>query len=220
MEHNKYKELKGELARLEGKFTEQSKLMNGSLLVFKDLDSQVQTLKDFLIESKIMTEEQYNERVDARRGLRLLGPSDVISVGDIVWVDYKASIEGVEVGADAGLPIRVGSGAINFELALCGHSVGETVGHSSVIQEEGEFKGKEVLFEIKINKAKTKIVEEKQDATGAGDTGADTVGTNDDAGAEVRGPGHEEQHAGADSVVLEGREHGTPGVNPELSAST
>lgn len=193
---------KKSIGDLDTKVKEQHKMLNSSLLVFKDIDSQVQTLKEFLIASGMFTELEYDQRVDARRGLQLLKAEDEIKVGDIVWVDYIAYIGGDKVGEDAGLPLRIGSGAINFELALVGHKIGETVKAEHLIQEEGEWKGKQVDFTIIINKAKTKILGEDH-ATGNADGGLHSESNTDiSAQSDIGGHAVEEQHTSNDSDIL------------------
>lgn len=190
----------------DAKVKEQHKMLNSSLLVFKDLDSQVQTLKGIMISAGLMTEAQYEEMVDLRRGLKLLKTGDKIAVGDIVWVDYVAYIGGDKVGADAGLPLRIGSGAINFELALVGHTIGDTVKAEHVVQEEGDWKGKQVDFTIIVQKAKTKIIGE-EDATGteSGPTGLRTDGPTDGATVtDIGGRAVQEQQPSEGGDVLAG----------------
>lgn len=199
----------------DAKVKEQHKMLNSSLLVFKDLDSQVQTLKEIMISAKLMTEAQYDEMVDLRRGLRLLKAGDKIAVGDIVWVDYVAYIGGDKVGADAGLPLRIGSGAINFELAIVGHSIGDTVKAEHLVQEEGDWKGKQVDFTIIVQKAKTKIIGE-EDATGpeSGPTGLRTDGPTDGATVtDIGGRAVQEQQPSESGDVLSGPTDAGQGIS-------
>lgn len=202
MDHNKYKELKGMVDDIHTKLDAQHKVVNGLMLIFQDSDAQVQTLKDFMIKANIMSEVDYNKQVDDRRGLRLMGATDVIAAGDTVWVDYVAHIDGTEVGADKGLPLRVGSGAVNFEPAVVGRHVGEILTHDHIVREEGEFKGKTVNFTITILKAKTKIAAEATDGP---------TTTTTDPSAEARGPGNEDVHTGEDRTLQQGE----PGVGAE-----
>jgi len=210
MEHNKYKELKDKLNIVSEKLDSQHRIINGTMLVFQDADVQMQTIKDFLIERGVMTEAEYNERVDIRRGLRIMGPEDKIKNGDIAWVSYIAKIDG-EIIASDDLPVRVGSGAINFEHDLLGKSVGEVVDVSHTVTEEGPINGKSVNFIITINKAKTKIVNEEEivnepsNVTPIGGSGEPAGATaSDGADAQSGGPTDQEQHPSQDPVVLAG----------------
>jgi hypothetical protein len=207
------KGLEAKVTALEGQISAQDRLMRGSMLVLRDYDAQLNSMKDMLIASGAFTEEAYYANTDKRRGLRLLESGDIIKAGDIVWVKYAATVvvEGAvqTVAEDAELPVRVGSGAISFEVALVGKTLGQSVDFTTQIQDEGPLKNQDITFNITILKAKTKIAEEQinagADTTGdTGAVGANQPRANDGVVVELGGHADEEQHASADTTVQQG----------------
>jgi hypothetical protein len=207
------KALEAQVKALEGKVDAQDRLLRGSMLVLRDYDAQLNSMKDLLIEAKFFTEETYYANTDKRRGLRLIEAGEQIKAGDIAWVKYVATTvieDAVQtIAEDAELPVRVGSGAISFETALVGKTIGQAVNFTTQIQDEGPLKGKDITFDITVLKAKTKIVEEipNDGANAGGDTGtvgADQPRANDGVVVELGRHANQEQHAGSDSAIQQG----------------
>jgi len=71
-------ELKVQAKALEGRIEAMDRLMRGSLLVMRDYDSQLLTLKDLLFKANLLKEDEYNVQADVRRGLRLIEAGEKI----------------------------------------------------------------------------------------------------------------------------------------------
>jgi len=202
-------ELKVQAKALEGRIEAMDRLMRGSLLVMRDYDSQLLTLKDLLFKANLLKEDEYNVQADVRRGLRLIEAGEKIKAGDIAWVKYQATavIDGAVqiIAEDVELPVRVGSNAITFETALVGKSIGDNVAFTTQIQDEGPLKGQDITFAITILKAKTKTGEENAESGATiGADGHDGTGADNGTVIELNGRADEEQHTGAGSTVQQG----------------
>lgn len=205
------KDLQNQVKALEGRIESMDRLMRGSLLVMRDYDSQLLTLKDLLFKANILKEDEYNVQADVRRGLRLVEAGEKIKAGDIVWVKYQATavIEGAvqTIAEDEELPVRVGSNAITFETALVNRTIGDNVTFTTQVQDEGPLKGQDITFSITVLKAKTKTGEANAESeSGDGTTvGTNQPGTDNRTVIELGGHTDQEQHAGSDTVVQQGR---------------
>jgi FKBP-type peptidyl-prolyl cis-trans isomerase 2 len=204
------KALAGEVTALTGKVDAQERLIRGSMLVMQDYDHQLNAMKDLLFEGKTIDETTYNVQADKRRGLRLIDKGEKIAAGDIAWVRYTATavIEGAvqTIAEDNELPVRVGSGAVNFEQALVNKTIGDEVQSTTTVQDEGPLKGQDITFNITVLKAKTKIKEETTDAGATTDgeratDGHDSVGADNGTPIEVRGRANQE-HSHSPSPTL------------------
>jgi len=202
MQESKYKELKNMIANLDrvitGKLLKSERIVNGLMTVIRDYDSQLQTLKAMIFSKGLLDTAEYEAGVDLRRGLRIKGETEAISEGDVVWVDFHASVvndktKKIEiVGFENGMPVRVGSGAVSFEAALVGKTLGQTVEHKEIVKEEGALKNQEITFNVTIRKVKTKLTLAKEAEDGQSGTTGDR-GPVEGEGTD-QSPAHTEGH--------------------------
>jgi len=177
VQHTKYDELKNLIGDLSEKLMANTRMMKSTLTLMKDFDHRIDAMKQVLVASGATTAEAYDEICDELRGLRLKGDAEPIELGDIVWVSYEAKIADNIVAKEDALPIRVGSGTINFESALIGHFSGEKAIKFDFVLPDGPQKDKEVNFLIGITRVKTmikkeeEIVDEFDQPAGSGDAG-------------------------------------------------
>ena len=211
MQHNKYEELRRLIHNVEGAFVRSEKtleskinkndrLVNGMMGLIKDYETQISTLKTMLFEKGVIQPQEFEAQVDTRRGLRIKADSELVEAGDVVWVDYHASIENDKtkkieiVGFENGMPVRVGSKAVAFEDALIGRRLTESFEHIETIADEGALKGKQVKFTITVRKIKTKLkveaVEDGQTGT-TGDRRPDNDSETAQPDADVARQGHQ-----------------------------
>lgn len=121
MQQTKYDELKKENEVLAKKIAGQHRLAQSSLVLLKNIDARIEAIKDLSVEAGLYTEDQYQDKVDEKLGLRKKADNETIELADVVWVSYTAEVEGVsEKQKEENLPVRVGSGAVMFESALLG----------------------------------------------------------------------------------------------------
>lgn len=156
--------MKTQIQGISEKMLAQHRMTKSLLTLLKDFDHRLESLKKILIRADACTEAEFEEYADELRGLRLKTAGQPIAVGDVVWVAYRASIDGGgDVAGEDNIPIRVGSGSIVFEPGLVGHFTGEEgVKYYNTIK-EGPNKGKQVCFEINIGKVKTLINPDKEE---------------------------------------------------------
>lgn len=208
MQHTKYKELKDEIDGLKEKIVAQHRLGQSTLLLLKNYDARIVALTDLCSAAGVFTLDKFEEQADGLLGLRTRAIGEQVKTGDTVWVSYTALTEGDTDPATDTIPVRLGSGAIIFEPALMGKAVGDKDIGFEAAYGQGENLGKKVLFNITINKAKTRIkVEAETDAgqseqqfgAGAESEHGNTDGVVADSGAreselqpEAGGSGHEE----------------------------
>lgn len=126
------------------------------LVIVKDVETQLNALKDSLIEAKLITAEQVEDLADKRRGLRLKMPDEPLGEQDICWVTFSLMLNGKEEATEKNIPVRIGAGALAFEKELIGHKIGETVDFEDTYTAPGPFKGKRLKFRVQIHKAKTR----------------------------------------------------------------
>ena len=126
MQQTKFDELKGDISVLATKTAAQHRLAQSSLVLLKNIDARIEGIKDLLTNAGVFTEEQYQDAVDSKLGLRRKADHEEIELADVCWVSYVAHCEGIkDPQVEAGLPVRVGSNAVMFESALIGKKCNE-----------------------------------------------------------------------------------------------
>jgi len=136
-------------------------------MVVADLTVQLEAHRQFLLKLGI-PETEYEKEIDNGRGIRLMSPTEVLAKDDMAWVSYKAEVEGTVLHQQDNIPLRIGAEAAIFEDALIGKGIGDTVHHEAKYLGEGDAKGKMIIFDVQILKAKTKLNKEAPDVgTGA-----------------------------------------------------
>lgn len=185
MMQTKFDELKGELSVLATKTAAQHRLAQSSLVLLKNIDARIEGIKDLLTAANVFTEDQYQDAVDSKLGLRRKADHETIELSDVCWVSYEAEIEGVkDIQKEGGLPIRVGSNAVMFESALIGKGVNE-----KGIVYEGTWKEqnpadlsksieRKIKFTIDVNRVKTRSL------NGTGNGISDDIDRADGNGGE------------------------------------
>lgn len=171
-----FKTIRAMMGQTMDRVQSQHQLLNSTMVLLKNYNARLESLQELLIENKSLDGAQFEMVTDAKLGLRLLDATETIKVGDVVWVEYEASIDGKVEATDV-IPVRVGSGAVVFEPALIGkHPLSEGHTHEAVYK-QGELAGKTMIFNIKIGKVKTRLHE------GVANDGV----TTDDGAAEPAG---------------------------------
>jgi FKBP-type peptidyl-prolyl cis-trans isomerase (trigger factor) len=144
-----------------------------SLLTFQgELESKIDTALDIIKDHFDVTDREFEDRWDDRRGLIRLD-SGAIMKQDVVIINFKAHIQGTPEAAFSGnqaenWPIRVGSGAFYGEEQLIGKPRAEGSQFSIDVEFEKDNKneeiaGKIVTFDIEVVKVKvtTAILESR-----------------------------------------------------------
>ena len=117
----KYQELKKENQELAKRMMGQHRLAQSSLVLLKNIDARIEAIKDLIIEKGLFTDQEYQDAVDVKLGLRKKLDNEEIELADVVWVSYVAEVEGIQgTQTEDCLPVRVGSNAVMFESALLG----------------------------------------------------------------------------------------------------
>ena len=170
----------------------QHRLMNSTMILLKNYNARLETIQELLIENNIIDSARFEQLTDAKLGLRLLGPQETIKIGDVVWCEYEAFVDG-EMKAKDVLPVRVGSQAIVFEPALIGKSPNtEGIEYSNTFVEKQEdgtphpLAGQTMAFKIKIGKVKTRLHEGVQDGQ-SGEQRADAPAAESEVSADPNG---------------------------------
>jgi len=140
-----------------------SKLVKSLIGLQGEIESKIDTVIDFLKEQYSMTDREFEDKWDSRRGLVRLDDG-VIENGDTVWVNYQAKIpeqESFNGDKAENWPVRVGSGAFYGEDHLLGKSRAEGTKFSFDNEFDKEYPVKEVAgkrasFDIEIIKVKTR----------------------------------------------------------------
>lgn len=173
-----FKTIRAMVGQTMDRVQSQHKLLNSTMVLLKNYNARLETLQELLCDNKVLDGAQFEQLTDAKLGLRLLGAEETIKIGDVVWVEYEATIDGKLEAQDI-IPVRVGSGAVVFEPALIGkHPLSGGHKHEATYK-EGELAGKTMVFDIKIGKVKTKLHEgvandanEREDVESIESTGA------------------------------------------------
>jgi FKBP-type peptidyl-prolyl cis-trans isomerase (trigger factor) len=178
-------EILARLVKSEDKILQQHTYISSTFTLLKNYEARLAAVQEILLEKALVTEDQMNEMIDTRIGLRLKADTEEIVKGDIAWVHYKAKIEGQEEEQEDTLPLRVGSGAVILEEAVIGKKP-NTSGHvyENIIGKDpsnGDHAGKKMVFTFDILKVKTHIAPE-----GEGN------GTKIEAPADAGGSEHKE----------------------------
>ena len=160
LQHTKYQELKNDFKVLNERVMRQHQLAQSTLILLKNMDARIEATRELCINKGIFTEQDYHVLVDHKLGLREKDESEDIVVGDVVWVAYKATVEGSDqTSQEDSLPVRVGSNSAVFEPALLGKRTGaKGITFTAQFSKKDEgYAGKSVTFVIDILKVKTKL---------------------------------------------------------------
>jgi len=135
----------------------------------KDIDLRFGAVMELLTD-KAFTRAELEEKIDGKRGVRLVAADEAIKAGDIVWVDFLAKVTNDKDVSQKDCVVHIGSGQAVFEESLIGKKVGESATHEVKVPPsvEGEIE-RAVTFDILIHKAKTMI--------GGANAGTGTDGT-------------------------------------------
>lgn len=131
-------------------------------------EDDIQTQLDSFVEGLAETNEVTNRAVKD---------------GDIVNIDYVGTMDGEEFdgGSDTGYDLTIGSNSFidGFETGLVGHETGEKVSLDLQFPDpypnNEDFAGKDVTFEVTVNKISEKITPELTDALVKENTDYDTI---------------------------------------------
>jgi hypothetical protein len=185
MQETKYQELKKENQELAKRMMGQHRLAQSSLVLLKNIDARIEAIKDLIIEKGLFTDQEYQDAVDVKLGLRKKLDNETIELADVAWVSYEAEVEGVpEKQKEECLPVRVGSNAVMFESALIGQQC-----DAKGIVFEGSWKEenpseplkpieRKVVFTIDVLRVKTRRT------NGAGNGITDDIDRADGVGSE------------------------------------
>jgi len=134
----------------------------------------------------LVTDEEINDKIQGyvTRGIRYEKLDDrmgtLLEPGDIVNCTYTASQDGVELETKTGL-FELGSGRFSeFEKALIGHIVGDSVDFTATVpadyetaNDEEALRGKKLNFSVKLNYVCSRYVPELNDAMAGEITGGE-----------------------------------------------
>ena len=173
LKHASYIELKRDITEVANVLMEQKRMIQSQHVLMKNYLARQEAFLSLLIQKGLFTESEFDAKVDENLGLRLRAADEEIQIGDVAWVDYTATITGTDKNyTDNGLPVRVGSRTVVFDGTLIGKKVGETFEFRAALK-HGADAGKEVVYSIKILKAKVNI--------GGGDVGVAKTETQAEA---------------------------------------
>lgn len=139
------------------KVYQQNKMLNTYMMTLNTFDNKFETLIELLEKKGTLVYTEFEDLFDHNTGWRKVSPTEDITSGHVVWVDYKMTSDEVKEKVPEGwigekdMPIRIGAKAVIFEDALLNRRVDET------FEYEHEDKDKTYTFEIKITKAKAKV---------------------------------------------------------------
>jgi hypothetical protein len=208
VQETKYQELKRYIDDLQERVSRQHQLMQSTLVLLKNMDARIDATKELNLTKGTFAEREFQILVDHKLGLREKDESEDIVIGDVVWVAYRATMEGTEkVFEEDSLPLRVGSNAAVFETALIGRRTGTKgiIFTASFAKKKGEeFSGKSVEFTIDILKVKTKL--------GGNTDGPELAELESEpvsGGVSAADPGSAQPEAVAGGSGLESGEHGS-----------
>lgn len=185
-------QIKGDIAGIKKSFKEntdkinaQHKLLSNTLVLCKNFDSRIDTLKTLCVKAGVFTEEEFEFEHDTQSGLVRRAAGELIEKGDIVWCSYTATDESGSTVNEPEIPCRAGSKALIFDEMIIGKEVG-----AKDLEMTGVWNGMNLKFKINIIKAKYKI---KGEEDGVGAHAADTG--EDQPTIEAGRSGHEEHGA-------------------------
>lgn len=210
MQNTKYEELKKENQELAKRMMGQHRLAQSSLVLLKNIDARIEAIKDLIIEKNLFSEQEYQDAVDVKLGLRKKLENEDIELADVAWVSYVAEVEGVEgTQTEECLPVRIGSNAVMFETALLGQKCDAKgiVFEGSWKDTDPEDKLKTVERKIKFTIDVLRVKTRRKDESGNGI--ADDIDRADGVGGENSDIAMLES-----SVDAEGSGH-TDGVNDQ-----
>jgi hypothetical protein len=207
MKHTHYLECKKEIEKLKAKTDSQHRLLQSIHVLMKNYLAKQEAISDALIGAGVISEQDLNAKIDANLGLRELFGDDEIKIGDVVWVKYTATVSGSDRKfEDGNLPVRVGANAVVFEPALVGKKVGMKGVHFTATLKSGEFAGQDMIFDIEILKAKTKLALATEGVTNGEQSGEQQQSGSqggDESSSHAEGQGHGESGASGHSTVSE-----------------
>lgn len=143
----------------------QYKMVRSLIGYMRDVDTKIDAIREVFVDERPALAETIDTKWDTLRGLRLKTDQEPISVGDVVWVTYKAEVvDGEKKGTkfeEEDFPVRVGSNTIAFEDLLKGKFLNaeftEEKSFPKDQYKELDYAGCRVRFDIKIVRVKTSL---------------------------------------------------------------
>lgn len=151
-----------DIQEIKKRIIAQHKTLNSILLCLKTYDAKIDSLAEIIQAAGIVTEKDFEDKVDTKVGIRRKADDEIIALGDIVWVNYTVTDHLGHSQKDEHFILKVGTNSVIMENAVLGKPV-----NSVGIEYEAKYKDdatKSLKFVIDVEKVKVRLMKPEEQA--------------------------------------------------------